>query len=188
MSVPPSTSNTPPALDADKQAKKEAKKARKLARRAEKEQKQDKEHQPEQAAPSAEPQSEHKSPANKRKADETDEERKARKAAKKAKKEAKKSAEVHPEPTLAAAQSPVKGAAPKASSADVAAFIKDNNISYEPESAVQDFAPVLSFAALPLDDGLRKGLAGFTKPTPIQSASFPITMAGRDVIGIAETG
>lgn len=77
----------------------------------------------------------------------------------------------------------------KPAPADVAAFFKENNISYEPEeTATSLFPPVLSFAALPLDSGIRKGLSGYEKPTPIQSASFPVMMAGRDVIGIAETG
>lgn len=79
-------------------------------------------------------------------------------------------------------------AAPAPSSAEVEAFLKENNISYDPESTSQELPPVLSFAALPLDDGVRKGLSGFAKPTPIQSASFPLMLAGRDVIGIAETG
>ncbi|KAI5479255.1 ATP-dependent rrna helicase rrp3 [Pseudohyphozyma bogoriensis] len=72
--------------------------------------------------------------------------------------------------------------------AEVSTFLTANRVSHEPESAVTDFPPVLSFAALPLEDSLRKGLAAFTTPTPIQSASFPVMMGGRDVIGIAETG
>ncbi|GAA6031605.1 hypothetical protein JCM8097_006545 [Rhodosporidiobolus ruineniae] len=79
-------------------------------------------------------------------------------------------------------------AAPAASSADCAAFLKENNITYVPESTASDYPPVLSFAQLPLNDGVRKGLSGFAKPTPIQSASFPLMLGGRDVIGIAETG
>ena len=75
-----------------------------------------------------------------------------------------------------------------ASPAEVEAFLQENNISYDPASTSKELPPVLSFAALPLDDGVRKGLSGFAKPTPIQSASFPLMLAGRDVIGIAETG
>ncbi|BGP10215.1 ATP-dependent RNA helicase DBP3 [Rhodotorula toruloides] len=78
--------------------------------------------------------------------------------------------------------------APAPSADEVDAFLSENNISYEPESAKTQFPPVLSFASLPLADGVRKGLSGFAKPTPIQSASFPLMLAGRDVIGIAETG
>ncbi|KAM0790790.1 hypothetical protein ACM66B_004638 [Microbotryomycetes sp. NB124-2] len=186
MSVAPnSTTTTPPLSDADKAAKKLAKKERKAAKKAAKEQAATAE---ETATPAesvaADEQAASSSSGKKRKADETEEERKARKAAKKAKKEARKADKDTDD--AQATSAPV--AAATASSPEVAAFIKENNISYEPESAATQFAPVLSFASLPLDDGLRKGLSGYTKPTPIQSASFPITMAGRDVIGIAETG
>ncbi|GAA5899707.1 hypothetical protein JCM8208_004541 [Rhodotorula glutinis] len=75
-----------------------------------------------------------------------------------------------------------------ASPAEVAAFLEENKISFEPETTATDYPPVLSFASLPLNAGVRKGLSGFSKPTPIQSASFPLMLGGRDVIGIAETG
>ncbi|GAA6048846.1 hypothetical protein JCM3770_003649 [Rhodotorula araucariae] len=75
-----------------------------------------------------------------------------------------------------------------ASPAETEAFLKDNNVSYDPETASAAYPPVLSFASLPLNAGVRKGLSAYTKPTPIQSASFPLMLGGRDVIGIAETG
>ncbi|GAA5840425.1 hypothetical protein JCM9279_007322 [Rhodotorula babjevae] len=75
-----------------------------------------------------------------------------------------------------------------ASPAEVQAFLEEHKISFEPETTATDYPPVLSFASLPLNAGVRKGLSGFTKPTPIQSASFPLMLGGRDVIGIAETG
>ncbi|GAA6007219.1 RNA-dependent ATPase DBP3 [Rhodotorula paludigena] len=93
-----------------------------------------------------------------------------------------------PAPAAEPVASTSNGAVPAASPAEAAAFLKENNISYEPASASSTYPPVLSFAALPLADGVRKGLSGFTKPTPIQSASFPLMLGGRDVIGIAETG
>ncbi|KAK4047880.1 RNA-dependent ATPase [Microbotryomycetes sp. JL221] len=195
MSVAPnSTTNTPPLSDTDKAAKKAAKKERKLAKKALKEST-IAEDEPAAASPSTEANEavvDNSSSSKKRKADETDDERKARKAAKKAKKEARKAATVNesetdPTPKVKAAAAPVTPI-PTASSTEAQAFIKENNISYEPENAATQFAPVLSFANLPLEAGLKKGLASYTKPTPIQSASFPITMAGRDVIGIAETG
>lgn len=46
----------------------------------------------------------------------------------------------------------------------------------------------LTFAGLDLEDRFRVGFEGFEKPTPIQSASWPYTLLGRDCIGIAETG
>ena len=75
-----------------------------------------------------------------------------------------------------------------ATAAECEAFLTENNISHEPEEAKDQFAPILSFASLPIEDGIRKGLASYAKPTPIQSASFPVMMGGRDVVGIAETG
>ncbi|GAA6006139.1 hypothetical protein JCM11491_002045 [Sporobolomyces phaffii] len=75
-----------------------------------------------------------------------------------------------------------------ASAAECAAFLAENNITHTPEEAATEYPPVLSFASLPLNAGVRKGLSGYTKPTPIQSAAFPVMLGGRDVIGIAETG
>ncbi|KAJ2791022.1 RNA-dependent ATPase, partial [Coemansia helicoidea] len=40
----------------------------------------------------------------------------------------------------------------------------------------------------PFSSKLLKACAGFAKPTPIQSACWPIIAAGRDAVGIAETG
>ncbi|GAA5906791.1 DEAD/DEAH box helicase [Sporobolomyces salmoneus] len=75
-----------------------------------------------------------------------------------------------------------------ATAQECADFLKENNITHTPEEAATEYPPVLSFASLPLNDGVRKGLSGYTKPTPIQSAAFPVMLGGRDVIGIAETG
>lgn len=48
----------------------------------------------------------------------------------------------------------------------------------------------MSFRSLGLDDRIFKSIqeAGYTEPTPIQVAAIPEIMAGRDVIGIAQTG
>jgi len=48
----------------------------------------------------------------------------------------------------------------------------------------------MSFAALGLVDALLRALeaSGHANPTPIQSATIPATLAGRDVIGAASTG
>lgn len=96
----------------------------------------------------------------------------------------KKNKKTKKDKTAAVAVTPAAGA----SSAEVEAFLAANNISHEPETGATQFPPVLAFAALPIEEGLRKGLGGYTTPTPIQSASFPVTFGGRDVVGIAETG
>jgi ATP-dependent RNA helicase RhlE len=46
------------------------------------------------------------------------------------------------------------------------------------------------FRSLGLDDGIHKAIqeAGYTEPTPIQSAAIQEVLARRDVIGIAQTG
>jgi superfamily II DNA/RNA helicase len=48
----------------------------------------------------------------------------------------------------------------------------------------------LSFSDLNLHPSILKALeaAGFTEPTPIQAAALPVVLAGRDVIGTAQTG
>ena len=46
------------------------------------------------------------------------------------------------------------------------------------------------FTEFPLDDRLQRALATaeFVSPTPIQEAALPVAMAGRDVVGTAQTG
>ncbi len=48
----------------------------------------------------------------------------------------------------------------------------------------------MPFRALGLDDRIFEAIrdAGYTEPTPIQAAAIPEVLAGRDVIGIAQTG
>ncbi len=48
----------------------------------------------------------------------------------------------------------------------------------------------MPFTKLGLDDDLLKAIheAGYTEPTPIQSAAIPHALAGKDVLGIAQTG
>ena len=48
----------------------------------------------------------------------------------------------------------------------------------------------MPFRSLGLDDRIFKAIkeAGYTEPTPIQSAAIPEVLAGHDVIGIAQTG
>ena len=51
-------------------------------------------------------------------------------------------------------------------------------------------APGGLFATLPLDDMLQRAVAdqGYTQMTPIQAKAIPIVLAGRDVMGAAQTG
>ena len=51
-------------------------------------------------------------------------------------------------------------------------------------------APVSSFDDLALIEPLRRAVAeeGYHTPTPIQQQAIPQVLAGRDVLGIAQTG
>lgn len=49
--------------------------------------------------------------------------------------------------------------------------------------------PILDFAYLPITDPKQRApFKDFKRPTPIQAAAWPFLLAGRDVIGVAETG
>ncbi len=55
---------------------------------------------------------------------------------------------------------------------------------------LNDSARLVPFRSLGLDDRIFQAIqeAGYTEPTPIQSAAIPEILAGKDVIGIAQTG
>src|ERR1043165_5287209 len=59
---------------------------------------------------------------------------------------------------------------------------------YRPPQA--SYCTAMSFRALGLDANILKAVqeAGYTEPTPIQSAAIPQILAGHDLIGIAQTG
>lgn len=71
---------------------------------------------------------------------------------------------------------------------DIDTFLTTNHITITPPSTATQ-RPILKFTHLPSTPLLAKSPFGtFTNPTPIQAASWPFSLAGRDVIGIAETG
>ena len=57
-------------------------------------------------------------------------------------------------------------------------------------SLIQTEAAPVAFTDLALDDNILKAIAdvGYERPTPIQAGAIPQVLAGRDVIGIAQTG
>ncbi|HEU4677650.1 MAG TPA: DEAD/DEAH box helicase [Candidatus Paceibacterota bacterium] len=69
---------------------------------------------------------------------------------------------------------------------DVSKFINTNPVVREPET----FSPKHSFADFGLDRRITAAIAkaGLTHPTPIQDEIIPHIMAGKDVIGLANTG
>ncbi|KAK9472597.1 ATP-dependent RNA helicase DBP3 [Dipodascopsis tothii] len=82
-------------------------------------------------------------------------------------------------------------AAGSASPAEVEAFLKENTLTVTDPRGGKPLNPFLEFgqAAGELDDKIYGLVSGkYPKPTPIQSASWPHLLAGRDLIGVAETG
>lgn len=184
---------------ADKAARKAAKKAAKLAAA-----------QSTEAAPEAIPDKQTKkrkadpgeaeAPIKKSKSSEDDQqaqdevEKAAAKAAKKQRKAERKAAKALKESsgnvleTATNTETAAPVAQTTANASEVAAFLEENKITYEPAEAHSDYTPFLTFDQLPIDEGLRKGLSKFSKPTPIQSCSWSILLSGKDCVAIAETG
>ncbi|KAG7139772.1 ATP-dependent RNA helicase DBP3 like protein [Verticillium longisporum] len=72
--------------------------------------------------------------------------------------------------------------------ADIDAYLAEQSIVIGDDKST-NLRPVLAFNQLPVTDLLAKSpFAAYTKPTPIQAASWPFTLSGRDAIGVAETG
>lgn len=84
-------------------------------------------------------------------------------------------------------QSKPGGAPLPCTAAEAAAFWKEHMIAVSGEGA-SEFRPCLAFDTAGFDADVLRATATFAKPTPIQSTCWPVALAGRDVIGIAETG
>ena len=70
---------------------------------------------------------------------------------------------------------------------DVSAWLNEHQIKIEDIKGEQ-WRPMLSFSDVKLSDGVMDVTKQFSKPTPIQAATWPILLKNRDVVGIAETG
>lgn len=70
------------------------------------------------------------------------------------------------------------------------AFIAEKFIAVTDEAKISPpYRPMTDFAHLPITDKAQRApFAAFKTPSPIQAASWPYLLAGRDVIGVAETG
>ncbi|KAJ2903220.1 DEAD-domain-containing protein [Zalerion maritima] len=73
---------------------------------------------------------------------------------------------------------------------DVSTFLSKHNITAtNPKPSYATYRPIISFDHLPSTTLLNKSpFAEYKEPTPIQAASWPYGLAGRDIIGVAETG
>lgn len=70
---------------------------------------------------------------------------------------------------------------------EVKKYYKEHNITMKGRGR-KTFKPLFTFAELGFPSNMMKVVAGFDKPTPIQSCCWPVAASGRDIIGIAETG
>ena len=77
---------------------------------------------------------------------------------------------------------------------DAAAYLEKHSITIDfgkdSGELKRTLKPIASFSqVLPrIPSGLHSAFASFKEPTPIQSCTWPPLLAGRDVVGIAETG
>lgn len=138
----------------------------------------------------------------------SDAEKKARKAEKKARKEEKRKAK---EAAEAEASEPKAKAESKKSDSsktepsgpytqtkslsdlpqsEIDTFLSTNEILVtDPKNATVTLRPITEFKHLPESTLLdKKPFGKYKAPTSIQAASWPFTLSGRDVVGVAETG
>ncbi|KAI2618332.1 DEAD-domain-containing protein [Hypomontagnella submonticulosa] len=72
---------------------------------------------------------------------------------------------------------------------DVAAFLSTHQITITDPLSSTSLRPIIEFAHLPSSALIAKNpFAAFKAPTPIQAASWPFGLSGRDIVGVAETG
>lgn len=122
--------------------------------------------------------------------------RKAARAAKRARKEAKRLASTSAQPQLdeeesatATTNDQTEQERPKKKrKREADDYLSENAITFEPADASFTFPPILAFTDLDVPSSLTAALAAFDKPTPVQAASWPVLLAGRDAIAIAKTG
>ncbi|CAE6488011.1 unnamed protein product [Rhizoctonia solani] len=126
---------------------------------------------------------------------ESKEERKKRKAEKRAQREALAQADVLNSTPAVDGQLPTPPPTASASgsstptSSEASAYLTKNNITIQSPSG--DVIPILKFSQLAsfgVDEQLIKATDKFKEPSLIQACSWPASLKGNDVVGIAETG
>ncbi|TPP52451.1 DEAD/DEAH box helicase family protein [Leishmania donovani] len=70
---------------------------------------------------------------------------------------------------------------------EIATWLRENSITIYGDRVPQ---PMLEFSDLVAPDAIHQAFmdAGFQKPTPIQSVSWPVLLNSRDIVGVAKTG
>jgi ATP-dependent RNA helicase DBP3 len=72
---------------------------------------------------------------------------------------------------------------------EIDAFLAKNTMTIQdPKPAARKLRPITHFKYLPVDEAQRAFFAKFSTPTPIQAATWPFLLSGRDMVGVAETG
>lgn len=72
---------------------------------------------------------------------------------------------------------------------DIDSFLTKNVMTIEdPRPATRKLRPITHFKYLPVDGAQQAFFAKFSAPTPIQAATWPFLLSGRDMVGVAETG
>lgn len=64
-------------------------------------------------------------------------------------------------------------------------YLKKNEVDIQGDLKLR---PILEFSQTNLPESLLNVFAKFANPTPIQAVTWPISLSGRDIVGIAETG
>lgn len=73
--------------------------------------------------------------------------------------------------------------------AEISTFLTTHNIAVNNPAGFITYRPITAFMHLPRTTLVAKSpFQDFKEPTPIQAASWPYGLAGRDIVGIAETG
>ncbi|KAJ1868507.1 RNA-dependent ATPase [Coemansia sp. RSA 989] len=120
----------------------------------------------------------------------TEKKSKKEKKDKKSKKNKKRSTDsdagdVPAKKSKSSSDAPLKASSPPVSPSEANAFYEKNKIVV---TGGDSYLPFLEFSQTPFGSKILKACSKFSKPTPIQSACWPMIAASRDVIGIAETG
>ncbi|CAJ2503179.1 Uu.00g105730.m01.CDS01 [Anthostomella pinea] len=72
---------------------------------------------------------------------------------------------------------------------EIAMFLTTHEIVITDPLSEKTLRPIMQFSHLPSSSLIaKKPFAAFKAPTPIQAASWPFGLSGRDIVGVAETG